>query len=116
MFCHHCGSQIGDDAAACIHCGVAMPLRQAPPTPLGGLRLDPLERALFPDQGRSWVVALLLCLFFPALGIHRFYLGKWFTGLLLLFPFGGMGIWWLIDLIRILLGSLNDAAGRPLVR
>jgi len=143
MFCHHCGSQIADDAAACIHCGVATAPKSAPPrtAPPGmmycrhcgaqivreayvcvhcgvkvGSALDPLERALFPALGKSWAVALLLCIFFGALGLHRFYVGKIVTGIVLLITLGGFGIWWIIDLIRIAIGSFDDDEGRPLVR
>lgn len=61
---------------------------------------------------KNWVVTLLLCFFFGYLGIHRFYVGKAGTGILMLITFGGFGIWWLIDLIMILVGSFTDASRR----
>ena len=61
---------------------------------------------------KNWVVTLLLCFFFGVLGIHRFYVGKAGTGILMLITFGGFGIWWLIDLIMILVGSFTDASRR----
>ena len=60
-------------------------------------------------------MAFGICLFLGMLGIHRFYLGKTFTGLLMLFTFGGLGLWVLIDLILIATGSLRDGAGNSLV-
>lgn len=65
---------------------------------------------------RNWLVALLLSLFVGELGVDRFYLGYTGTGILKLITFGGLGIWWLIDLILIATGSLKDAQGRPLRR
>lgn len=58
---------------------------------------------------KSQTVALLLCLFiFIGLaGIHRFYLGYPVEGIIMLLTLGGCGIWALIDLIRILSGSLK---------
>jgi len=53
------------------------------------------------------IVALLLCLFFGGLGIHRFYLGYTWQGIVQLLTAGGCGIWALIDFIRILTGDLQ---------
>lgn len=61
---------------------------------------------------KNWVVTLLLCFFFGYLGIHRFYVGKAGTGILMLITFGGFGLWWIIDLIMILIGSFTDASRR----
>ena len=65
---------------------------------------------------RSRLVALLLCFFLGALGAHRFYVGKVGTGILMLLTLGGLGIWMLIDLILIVVGSFNDKEGRRVFR
>ena len=51
---------------------------------------------------KSWIAALLLCIFLGELGVHRFYLGYTWQGIVQLFTAGGLGIWALIDLIRII--------------
>lgn len=61
---------------------------------------------------RSRMVALLLCWLFGFLGIHRFYVGKVGTGILMLLTCGGFVIWWLIDLIMILTGVFCDKEGK----
>lgn len=61
----------------------------------------------------SRTVMLVIAFFFGALGIHRFWVGKIGTGLLMLFTAGGFGIWWLIDVIVILAGGFQDKRGRP---
>ncbi len=61
---------------------------------------------------KSRLVALLLCFFLGWLGIHRFYVGKIGTGILMLLTAGGFGIWVIIDLILIVMGSFTDKEGR----
>ena len=63
---------------------------------------------------KNWIVTLLLCFFFGYLGIHRFYVGKIGTGILMLLTGGGFGIWLLIDFIIILVGSFTDNEGLPI--
>ena len=49
----------------------------------------------------NWTATLIISIFLGGLGIDRFMMGKVGTGLLKLFTFGGLGIWWLIDVILI---------------
>jgi len=65
---------------------------------------------------KSWVVALLLCLFLGVLGVHRFYVGKIGTGILQLITFGAFGVWPLVDLILIAVGKFTDKEGLALAR
>lgn len=60
---------------------------------------------------KGFVPTLLLCLLLGGLGIHRFYVGKIGTGILMLLTLGGLGIWVLIDLIMIAVGSFKDKNG-----
>jgi TM2 domain-containing membrane protein YozV len=60
--------------------------------------------------------AFLLCFFFGLFGVHRFYVGKVATGLLMIVTVGGLGIWWLIDLLVILLGGFSDKEGKLITK
>lgn len=60
---------------------------------------------------KSWVVALLLCIFGGGLGLHRFYAGKIGTGVLMLLTAGGCGIWAIIDLVLICCKKFTDNDG-----
>lgn len=62
-------------------------------------------------SGKSQLVALLLCIFVGGLGIHRFYLGYTWQGVVQLLTLGGCGIWALIDLVRIIIGDLGPKNG-----
>ncbi len=67
-------------------------------------------------QQKRWSTALILSFFFGLLGIDRFYLGYTGKGILKLITAGGLGIWWLYDLIKIAGNTLPDANGQPLVK
>jgi len=58
-------------------------------------------------EGKSQLAALLLCWFVGIIGVHRFYLGYTWQGVVQLLTLGGLGIWTLIDLVRIITGSLK---------
>src|SRR5262245_38185740 len=55
----------------------------------------------------NYNVAWILLTFLGLLGIHRFYLGKWITGLVYLVTGGLLGLGWLVDL-----WTLNEQVDR----
>jgi hypothetical protein len=65
---------------------------------------------------KDWLIAVLLSFFVGVLGIDRFYLGYTGLGILKLITLGGCGIWALVDLILIAMGSVRDSNGLPLRR
>jgi len=65
---------------------------------------DPSEKS----RGVATALALVLGL----VGGHRFYVGKAGSGILMAVTAGGMGVWWLYDLLTVALGDFRDVDGR----
>jgi TM2 domain-containing membrane protein YozV len=63
---------------------------------------------------KSKIVALILSILLGELGVDRFYLGYIGLGVLKLLTGGGLGIWWIIDIIYIATGKMKDANGNDL--
>ena len=60
----------------------------------------------------SRAIALILTLLLGFVGAHRFYVGRTGTALAMLFTLGGLGIWWLIDIVIVASGQLKDNEGK----
>ena len=60
-----------------------------------------------PIKNKSQLVALILCIFFGLIGVHRMYLGYVGLGIFYLLTGGFCGIGVLIDLILLITGSLK---------
>jgi hypothetical protein len=68
------------------------------------------------ESDRLRGVALALNIPLGVFGAHRFYVGKIGTGILQLCTLGGLGLWWLADLILIAAGEFRDIEGRRLTQ
>ncbi len=62
------------------------------------------------SRRKSGRVAFVLWLLVGLVGGHRYYLGRSWTGVLQTLTIGGVGIWWLIDLL-LLPGMVRQANG-----
>lgn len=118
-FCKFCGAKIPEDAVICIACGRQVEeLRQAQnvnPTVIvnnnnvnNNVNNNNNNNNVNNNSGgyrrekNKWV-AVLLCLFLGAIGVHKFYEGKIGMGILYIFTVGIFGIGIIIDLIVLLL-------------
>ena len=73
-----------------------------------GITAPALDEAISPAAGANdeLIITLLLWFFLGGLAAHRWYAGKpagW--NILFIITLGGLGIWWVIDLINILTGN-----------
>jgi TM2 domain-containing membrane protein YozV len=60
---------------------------------------------------RSRSVAAILGGLGGVFGFHRFYVGRVQSGVFMALTVGGLGMWWLYDMVMILAGEFQDAAG-----
>lgn len=60
---------------------------------------------------KSFVITAILCFLLGTWGIHRFYVGKIGTGILMFLTGGGLWVWTIIDFIRIVTGNFKDSDG-----
>ncbi len=69
-----------------------------------------MQNATPKEENKNWLTAFLLSLFLGSLGVDRFYLGKSKSGAVKLITLGGLGVWYLIDLVLIATKKMPDVA------
>jgi class 3 adenylate cyclase len=77
-----------------------------------GLPQSKIETATISSRKR--LLTIVLCTVFGLFGAHRFYVGKRTSGFLQLFTIGGLGIWYVIDLLIVLFGEFTDSEGKEI--
>jgi hypothetical protein len=65
------------------------------------------------DKSRG--IATALAAVFGYFGVHRFYVGKIGTGILMAITGGGFGLWYAYDVIIVATGNFRDADGFRLI-
>lgn len=98
------------------------PVAVVAPAPVVAVNQNPIasptatpEVAPVKDKRRHFLAAFFFSFLFGVFGVDRFYLGKFWTGLLKLLTFGGFGIWAMIDLSLIMSGAMRDKQGNELI-
>ena len=106
MQCKKCGAPLADGAQQCEQCGTKIIEKEV----IGNV-VNPGPQAV---SEKSKMTAAILAFFLGWSGAHRYYVGKTGTGIAMLLTCGGVGIWTLIDFIKILMGKFTDKYGLPL--
>jgi TM2 domain-containing membrane protein YozV len=63
---------------------------------------------------RSRSVALVLGILGGVFGLHRFYVGRTQSGVIMALTLGGLGMWWLYDMVILVSGEFRDDDDLPL--
>jgi len=67
-------------------------------------------------SNKSRTLLSILAFFFGVFGAHRFYAGKIGTGLVMIFTFGGLGIWSFVDFLISIFGEFTDSQGLKIAK
>ena len=63
-------------------------------------------------QTKEFPTFLLFIVLSWPLGAHRFFLKRYASAILFILTIGGFGIWWIVDFILIVTGSMADNHGK----
>ncbi len=144
MKCTNCGHPLAPGAQFCGNCGTPVksgqtqpesqnihpqpnmgvnpqyagppPPPMATPAPAGPMGQVPGPSHPFQGQvsDKNYLTTFLLAFFLGIFGVDRFYTSQVMLGILKLITLGGLGIWYLIDVILLLAGVRKDKWGREL--
>lgn len=97
----------------------ARPIKQTPEEAKEAMAPEPISKPSFSSQlshsnSKSLTTAVFLSILIGFYGVDHFYLGKTRSGLIKLVTLGGLGIWWIVDIVALLRGKTVDAKGDPL--
>lgn len=101
--CAQCDATIHDESQFCQECGAKAEEK------------NEVQKNKKKPKKKSGKTALLLCVFFGFLGVHRFYVGKIGSGILTLITGGLLGLWTIVDLIRLAQNKFTDKHGNYLI-
>ena len=125
MVCKHCGASLTPEEKICSYCRCQVE-ELPPPQNLQIQNIPPQVPSYSANYSRPMPPgrtvphhkkpALILCLlgFIGFGGLHRFYSGKFWTGLLWFLTGGMFYIGTIIDLVNIIMNTFYDKDGNPL--
>ena len=125
MTCKNCGAQVDSIYRICPYCNSEIEYPDSNkqviiqniyngPAPTQQPQYAPPQQPYTYTSQKDKLTTLILCIFLGYFGVHNFYVGKFFKGIIYLFTYGLFGIGWIIDVISIATGKFTDSKGLPL--
>jgi len=81
---------------------------------LKGLLKDAKDRTIQHDEERFQTVGVLMSFSWGLFGLDRYYLGHKSLAIIKALTIGGFGIWYLLDIILIILNNIKDSNGQKM--
>lgn len=102
IYCKNCGFILDEKKQVCDYCGINIESSTISNSTV-------IEKKQTKSNSEDVLIPLILLVLLP--GLHYFYKRKFFSGfvrcILFWITFGGFGLWFFIDLIRIILGKFT---------
>lgn len=119
MKCSNCGAPVDQESRFCSYCGESVERAAETAKDHQEIHIHYHQETKYASKetfsSKSRVTALVLCLLLGVLGAHKFYLGKFWVGVVYIFTYGLFGIGWLIDLVTLIAGNPTDKKGYRLM-
>ncbi|MCD8082355.1 MAG: NINE protein [Clostridiales bacterium] len=133
--CPHCGQQFpSDDKSEIIRCpycakriiqtepivdtGQVTNIPDLPSVPVSPVETQQpaIKSHQYLLSSKSWRMTSTLCFSLGVFGAHRFYTGKYISGVIWAMTFGVFGVGWLTDVVMVLTGHFKDKSGAVIRR
>ncbi|MCD8368945.1 MAG: NINE protein [Clostridiales bacterium] len=133
--CPHCGQQFpADDKSGIIRCPycakriiqaepaadmnqlINIPDSPSIPVPPEEVPQPADEPHQYTISLKSWRMRSILCFSLGVFGAHRFYTGKYISGVIWAVTFGVFGVGWLTGVVMVLTGHFKDKSGAVIRR
>ena len=117
MYCSKCGKRIPDDSSLCPYCGSEVDEEiKEESTETEFNKSEAKQEKLYGVSSKNRMIAMFLCMLglIGFAGLHRMYVGKWWSGILYAGTFGFLGFGTLYDFYILYNEKFHDCDDYPI--